>query len=91
MKITLESTSECARSLLGVDAYKSNSKGEKVTIKAHQGPIDIEGVAVAIVNDKLQLNKVEVFFDPMSMFRQMAEKGNVTKEKIEEKVEETEA
>ncbi|KAK5663825.1 hypothetical protein OQA88_28 [Cercophora sp. LCS_1] len=61
-----------------------NDKGEKVTIKAHGGPIDIEGVAVAIVNDKLQLNKVEVFFDPMTMFRQMAEKGNVTKGKVEE-------
>ncbi|KAK4448847.1 hypothetical protein QBC34DRAFT_100336 [Podospora aff. communis PSN243] len=60
-----------------------NDKGEKVTIKAHGGPIDIEGVAVAIVNDKLQLNKVEVFFDPMSMFRQMAAQGNVTKEKVE--------
>lgn len=52
-----------------------NSKGEKVTIKAHGGPIDIEGVAVAIVNDKLQLKKVEVFFDPMTMFRQMAGDG----------------
>ncbi len=60
------------------------SKGEKVTIKAHGGPIDIEGVAVAIVNDKLRLNKVEVFFDPMAMFRQMAEKGEVTKEKVEQ-------
>ncbi|KAK0645803.1 hypothetical protein B0T16DRAFT_146940 [Cercophora newfieldiana] len=60
-----------------------NDKGEKVHIKAHGGPIDIEGVAVATVNDKLQLQKVEVFFDPMTMFRQMAEKGNVTKEKVD--------
>ena len=60
------------------------SKGEKVSIKAHGGPIDIECVAVAIVNDKLQLNKVEVFFDPMTMFRQMAAQGNVTKEKVAE-------
>lgn len=60
-----------------------SSKGEKVTIKAHGGPIDIEGVAVAIVNDKLQLQKVEVFFDPMTMFRQMAAEGGVTKEKVD--------
>jgi hypothetical protein len=59
-----------------------NSKGEKVSIKAHGGPIDIEGVGVAVVNDKLQLTKVEVFFDPMTMFRQMAAKGNVTKEPV---------
>jgi len=35
-------------------------------------------VAVAIVNDKLQLNKVEVFFDPMAMFRQMEKKTETT-------------
>lgn len=62
------------------------SKGEKVTIKAHGGPIDIEGIAVAEVNDKLQLQKVEVFFDPMTMFRQMAPDGEtgVTKVKVDE-------
>jgi len=56
------------------DYVGMNNKGEKVVLKAHGGPIDIEGVAVAIVNDKLQLNKVEVFFDPMAMFRQMEKK-----------------
>lgn len=62
------------------------SKGEKVTIKAHGGPIDIEGVVVAEVNDKLQLKSVEVFFDPMGMFRQMAPDGEtgVTKVKADE-------
>jgi len=45
-------------------------------MKAHGGAIDIEGVCVAIVNDKLQLKKVEVFFDPMTMFRQMAGDGS---------------
>ncbi|KAK3366798.1 hypothetical protein B0T24DRAFT_709144 [Lasiosphaeria ovina] len=55
------------------DYVGSNKKGDKVTIKAHGRPIDIEGVAVAVavVNDKLQLQKVEVFYDPMAMFRQM--------------------
>ncbi|KAK1833553.1 hypothetical protein QBC39DRAFT_345493 [Podospora conica] len=62
------------------DYVGMNDKGEKVTIKAHGGSIDIEGVAVATVNDKLQLQKVEVFFDPMAMFRQMAAEGNVTKQ-----------
>ncbi|KAK0716867.1 hypothetical protein B0T26DRAFT_675278 [Lasiosphaeria miniovina] len=53
------------------DYVGSNKNGDRVTIKAHGRPIDIEGVAVAVVNDKLQLQKVEVFFDPMAMFRQM--------------------
>lgn len=61
------------------------SKGEKVRIKAHGGPIDIEGISVATVNDKLQIQKVETFFDPMAMFRQMAAEGNVTKTTLEEK------
>ncbi|EJT75113.1 hypothetical protein GGTG_08951 [Gaeumannomyces tritici R3-111a-1] len=48
-----------------------NDKGEKVTVKAHGGLIDIEGVLVAKVNEKLQIQKIDVWFDPMSMFRQM--------------------
>lgn len=49
-------------------------EGKKVTLPAHGGLIDIEGVAVAKVNDKLQLQSVEVWFDPQAMFRQMVEK-----------------
>jgi hypothetical protein len=55
-----------------------SSKGEKVTIKAHGGPIDIEGVIIAAVNDKLQLQKIEVWFDPMDMFRQMKPNDETT-------------
>jgi hypothetical protein len=63
-----------------------NNKGETVTLKAHGGPIDIEGLVVAEVNDKLQLRNVEVFFDPMIMFRQMAQGGDmeVTQVKVDE-------
>ena len=41
---------------------------------------------MAEVNDKLQLKNVEVFFDPMGMFRQMAPDGEtgVTKVKVDE-------
>ena len=42
----------------------SYSKGEKVTAKAHGGQIDIQGITIAKVNDKLQLQSVEVWFDP---------------------------
>lgn len=47
------------------------SKGERVTCKAHGGLLEIEGVTVATVNDQLQLQKVETWFDPLEMFRQM--------------------
>ena len=46
-----------------------------MTIKSHGGPIDIEGIAVAVVNDKLQLENVEIWMDPLAMFRQMAAQG----------------
>ncbi|KAJ6504613.1 hypothetical protein C8R47DRAFT_1245528 [Mycena vitilis] len=52
-----------------------NEKGEQVTIKAHGKVLEIEGVTVAIVNDKLQLQKVETWFDPLEMFRQMGPVG----------------
>ncbi|KAJ7451681.1 hypothetical protein FB451DRAFT_1283986 [Mycena latifolia] len=48
-----------------------NEKGERVNIKAHGRVLEIEGVTVAVVNDKLQLQKVETWFDPLEMFRQM--------------------
>ena len=59
------------------------SKGEKVRVKAHGGPIDVQGVTVATVNEKVQLQKVETWFDPMEMFRQMVKGGGVvTKEPV---------
>ena len=73
-------------SLVGVILTSGCSKGESVTIKAHGGAIDIEGIVVAEVNDKLQLQKIDVWYDPMSMFRQMAPDGEtgVTKVKADE-------
>ncbi|RAR08346.1 pathogen-related protein [Stemphylium lycopersici] len=57
-----------------------NNKGEKVIAKAHGGSIDIQGVTVATVNDKVQLQDVRTWFDPMDMFRQIAPNGAVRKE-----------
>jgi hypothetical protein len=57
----------------------SHSKGEKVKVKAHGGDIEIEGITVATVDDKVRLQKVETWFDPLEMFRQIASKGNVEK------------
>lgn len=59
-----------------------NNKGEKVTAKAHGGPIDVQGVTVATVNEKLQLQSVRTWFDPMDMFRQIAPNGVVKKEDV---------
>lgn len=67
-----------------------HSKGEKVTAKAHGGKIDIEGVTVAEVDDKVRLRKVETWFDPMEMFRQIAPQGIVNKEIVSSKVEQQE-
>jgi len=56
-----------------------NDKGETVTAKAHGGQIDIQGVTVAKVDDKVRLQSVETWFDPMEMFRQIAPTGAVSK------------
>ena len=61
-------------------ADRACSKGEKITAKAHGGQIDIEGVTVATVDDKVRLQKVETWFDPLEMFRQIAPNGIVNKE-----------
>lgn len=53
-----------------------------VTVKAHGGPIDIQGISIATVDDQARIQRVETWFDPMEMFRQIAPDGFVTKEKI---------
>jgi hypothetical protein len=55
------------------------SKAEKVTAKAHGGPIDIEGVTVAHVNKEFKITKLETWMDPLEMFRQIAPEGIVSK------------
>ncbi|KAL4955459.1 hypothetical protein BDW69DRAFT_193244 [Aspergillus filifer] len=49
-----------------------NGDGEAVKIKSHGGSIEIEGFVVAKVNWKMQLEKIEVWYDPMDLFRQIA-------------------
>ena len=56
-----------------------HSKGEKVTAKAHGGPIEIFGVTVAQVDDKVRLQAVNTWMDPLEMFRQIAPYGVVNK------------
>lgn len=59
-----------------------NEAGEKVTAKSHGGTIDIQGVTVATVNDKLQVEKLHTWFDSMEMFRQIAPQGIINKENV---------
>lgn len=40
-------------------------------VKAHGGMIDFEGIVVAKVNEGLKLESIEVWYDPMVMFRQI--------------------
>jgi hypothetical protein len=56
-----------------------NDKGEKVTAKAHGGEINIQGITIAHVDDKVRLQSVEIWFDPLEMFRQIAPNGIVNK------------
>ena len=63
--------SECCAQLVFFPLLTPSSKGEKITAEAHGGPIDIEGVTVALVDDQLRLQDVETWFDPMEMFRQI--------------------
>lgn len=76
--ITLDSMSEYS-SIKGSMCSQRISKGEKVTAKAHGGLIEIQGITVAKVNEKLRLQSVETWFDPMEMFRQIAPNGLVNK------------
>ncbi|KAF2223283.1 hypothetical protein BDZ85DRAFT_197707 [Elsinoe ampelina] len=59
-----------------------NNKGEKVTAKAHGGPIEITGITVATVNEAVQLQAVDTYFDPMTMFKQIAPEGIVNLEPV---------
>ena len=64
----------------------SCSKGEKVTAKAHGGAIDITGITIATVDDKVRLQVVDTYFDPLDMFRQIAPGGIVNKQVINKSV-----
>ena len=56
------------------------SSCEKVEIQAHGGPIDIEGITVAKVNDNLQVQALDIWYDPMAMFRQISREHQISSE-----------
>lgn len=57
-----------------------------MTAKAHGGPIDITGITVATVDDKVRLQAVSTYFDPLEMFRQIAPNGVVNKQVVDKKM-----
>jgi hypothetical protein len=63
-----------------------HSKGEKVTAKAHGGPIDVTGITVATVDEAVRLQEVNTYFDPVEMFRQIAPNGIVNKQIVDKKI-----
>lgn len=55
-----------------------------MTAKAHGGLIEIFGITVATVDDQVRLQKIDTWFDPLSMFRQIDPDGVVTKDTTSE-------
>ncbi|KAJ3040853.1 hypothetical protein HDV00_010313 [Rhizophlyctis rosea] len=50
-----------------------NERGEKVTLPKTGKVIDIRGMTTATLDDQFRITAVDVYFDPMDMFRQMDE------------------
>lgn len=50
-----------------------------MTAKAHGGVIDIVGITIATVDEKVRLQAVDTYFDPLDMFRQIAPYGIVNR------------
>lgn len=62
-----------------------------MTAKAHGGPIEIFGITVAKVDDKVRLQAIDTWMDPLAMFRQIAPQGIVNKYPMNTKVDKSEA
>lgn len=62
------------------------SKGQKVTAKAHGGPIEIFGTTVAVVDDQTRVLSLDTYMDSLDMFRQIAPHGVVNMEPMSRRV-----
>jgi hypothetical protein len=61
--------------LVGTFADTYISDGKRCRVKAHRGVLEIEGMLVAKVNDSLQIQSIDVWYDPMSLFEQVTKNG----------------
>ncbi|KAH6880400.1 hypothetical protein B0T10DRAFT_143909 [Thelonectria olida] len=55
------------------DYSAKNDRGEKVTLKSTGKVIDVKGMTVAELDEDLRIVDLDIYFDPMDMFRQMDE------------------
>lgn len=58
------------------------SEGERVTAKAHGGKIDFSGMTIARLTPEYKIKALEVWYDPLEMFRQITTDTEVTKEVV---------
>ncbi|KAI0453339.1 hypothetical protein F5B21DRAFT_479668 [Xylaria acuta] len=56
-----------------------NEAGESVRVAAHNRLIDITGLTVAYLNEKMQVTKLKTWFDSEEMFRQMDPNGQAVR------------
>lgn len=57
------------------DYVGMNRNGQRVRVKAHGGTLNIEGMLVARVNDKLQINHIDTWMDPLALFDEVTKDG----------------
>ncbi|RSL79574.1 hypothetical protein CEP52_017505 [Fusarium oligoseptatum] len=53
------------------DYTAKNDRGERVTLESNGKVIDIKGLSVAELDHEFRIIDLDIYFDPMEMFRQM--------------------
>lgn len=49
-----------------------NDRGEMVRVKAHGGTLSIEGIIIAKVSDQFKIESIDIWYDPMAIFHEIA-------------------
>ncbi|EKC98941.1 hypothetical protein A1Q2_06695 [Trichosporon asahii var. asahii CBS 8904] len=57
------------------DYVGMNRNGQRVRVKAHGETLSIEGMLVAKVNDKLQIQHIDCWMDPLALFDEVTKNG----------------
>lgn len=74
--------------MISISAHRPESiltifrSGQRVVAKAHGGAIDFEGMTIAQLGDDFRIQSLEIWFDPLEMFRQIAPEGKVEKKDV---------
>jgi hypothetical protein len=67
---------------LQISRLTSDSAGEKVTALAHGGKIDFTGITICRLTPEHKISALEVWYDPLEMFRQICRDTVVTKQVV---------